>query len=357
MDQTVARKAEGATGLMGGYALIRRKQFLLIGALIACSLVLSIVSIQLGSADIGFWDVVRVLLGNPPDAFTNTIIWDIRFPRAVVAVIAGIGLAVAGASMQGVLRNPLVDPFTLGIANGAALGAALAIILGISLLGSEDTAIVVNAFAFSMLAALLILALGRLRGVSAETFILVGIAMTFIFGAITGMLQYISSDAQISMLVSWTFGSVARPTVDQTIISLIMVGAGVPLLMSWSWKLNAVSLSGDEVAQSLGVHPGRLRMQVMLVSSAITAAVIAFTGLIGFVGLVAPHIARLLVGGDFRYMMVVSGLLGIILVLLSDIVGRTVIAPSIIPVGIMLSLVGGPFFLYILMTRRSEFWQ
>lgn len=343
--------------LRSEYQVIHGRRLLFIAALVLGCIVLAMLSLGIGSVGIGYVDVVRTLLGDAPDVFTNSIVWNIRFPRMVMALVAGVGLAVAGASMQGVLRNPLVDPFTLGIASGAALGASMAIVLRFTLPGLDDYMIVGNAFAFSLMSSFLILGLGRMRGVSPETFILVGIALTFVFGALTGVLQYVASDAQIAELVSWSFGSLSRPTSYQTVISLVAVGVCVPLLLSWSWKLNAVSLSGDEVAQSLGVNPGRLRMKVMVVSSLITASIIAFTGILGFVGLVAPHIARLLVGGDHRYMMAVSGLLGAVLLLVSDVVGRTLFAPTIIPVGIMLSLMGGPFFLYILMRRRSEFWK
>lgn len=349
---------ESASGqLRSRYDLLHGRRVLFILALVLGCLVLSVVSIGVGSVGIGYGDVIRTLFGDAPDVFVNSIIWNYRFPRVLMALVAGVGLAVAGASMQGVLRNPLVDPFTLGIASGASLGASMAIVLHFTLPGLEDYMIIGNAFVFSLMSSFLILGLGRMRGVSPETFILVGIALTFVFSALTGVLQYIASDAQIAELVSWSFGSLSRPTTYQTVISLVVVGVCVPLLLSWSWRLNAVSLSGDEVAQSLGVNPGRLRVQVMVVSSIITASIIAFTGVLGFVGLVAPHIARLLVGGDHRYMMAVSGLLGAVLLLVSDIVGRTVIAPTIIPVGIMLSLMGGPFFLYILMRKRGEFWK
>jgi iron complex transport system permease protein len=339
------------------YESIHSRKSLIILLLVISVVALCAISLTLGSSNISLMDVISTLFGNAPDVFTQTIVWDIRFPRVLMACVAGVGLAVAGVSMQGVMRNPLVSPFTLGISSGAALGAAVGIIMGLSILGTGNYVTVINAFVFAMGASLIILGLGRMRGVSPESFILVGIALTFLFGAFTSALQYIATDAQISELVNWGFGSLSRPTKEQSIISLVIVALCCPLIVKWSWKLNAISLGGDEVAQSLGVNPGKIRMRVMILSSLITAAIIAFTGLIGFVGLVAPHIARLVVGADHRYSVFTAALFGTVLLLVADSIGRTFMAPTIIPVGIMLSFVGAPFFLYLLMIRRREFWQ
>jgi iron complex transport system permease protein len=265
-------------------------------------------------------------------------------------------LGLAGASLQGVMRNPLVSPFTLGISSGAALGAGLAIVLNFSFFGLTEYMTVMNAFVFAIIASFIILGVGRLRGVTPESFILAGIALTFLFGAVTSSLTYIASDAEITELVYWGFGSLSRPTLEQTLIALAAITIFSPFLIQWAWKLNAVSIGGDEVAQSLGVNPARIRVKVMIVASIITASIISFTGLIGFVGLVAPHISRLLVGGDNRYLLPSTALMGTGLLLISDTIGRTILAPTIIPVGIMLSFVGAPFFLYLLLFKRRQSW-
>jgi iron complex transport system permease protein len=169
-------------------------------------------------------------------------------------------------------------------------------------------------------------------------------------------LTYIASDAEITELVYWGFGSLSRPTKEQALISLGVLVIFFPFLIRWAWKLNAVSIGGDEVAQSLGVKPAQIRVKVMIVASIITASIISFTGLIGFVGLVAPHISRLMVGGDNRYLLPTTALMGTGLLLISDTLGRTILAPTIIPVGIMLSFVGAPFFLYLLLFKRRHSW-
>lgn len=340
----------------GGYSKIQMRKTWVLILLSLISVAFIIISFSVGSSDIPLLDILRSLIGTNPDLFEDTIFWEIRFPRVLMAIVGGMGLGLAGTSMQGVMRNPLVSPFTLGIASGAALGAGIAIVLDFDLLGLSSYTTIGNAFVFAMLASIIILGVGRLRGVSPESFILAGIALTFLFGAITSSLQYIATDAEVTELVYWGFGSLSRPTKEQSLICLGVFAIFSPFLIRWAWKLNAVSIGGDEVAKSLGVNPARIRVYVMIVSSIITASIISFTGLIAFVGLVAPHIARLIVGGDNRYLLPTTALLGASLLLISDVVGRTILAPTIVPVGIMLSFVGAPFFLYLLLVRKGGSW-
>jgi iron complex transport system permease protein len=339
-----------------GYQELKTKKVLAIILLFVVSVVFVFISFSIGSSNIPFNDVMGSIIGTNKDPFENTIVWELRFPRIVMAIVGGIALGLAGASLQGVMRNPLVSPFTLGISSGAALGAGLAIVLNISFFGLTEYVIVLNAFIFALIASFMILGVGRLRGVTPESFILAGIALTFLFGAVTSSLTYIASDAQITELVYWGFGSLSRPIKEQALICSGILLIFAPFLVMWSWKLNAVSIGGDEVAKSLGVDPARIRVNVMIVSSVITAAVISFTGLIAFVGLVAPHISRLLVGGDNRYLLPTTALMGTCLLIISDTIGRTILAPTIIPVGIMLSFIGAPFFLYLLLFKRRQSW-
>jgi len=339
-----------------GYSKIQLKKIWAMILLSIVSVIFIAVSFSVGSSNIPLIDVLRSLIGTNTDKFENTIIWEIRFPRVLMAIVGGIGLGLAGSSMQGVMRNPLVSPFTLGIASGAALGAGIAIVLDIGLFGLDEYAKIANAFLFAMIASIIILGVGRMRGVSPESFILAGIALTFLFGAVTSSLQYIATDAEVTELVYWGFGSLSRPTKEQSLICLGVLVIFAPFLIRWSWKLNAVSIGGDEVAKSLGVNPARIRVYVMIVTSVITASIISFTGLIAFVGLVAPHISRLIVGGDNRYLLPTTALFGASLLLISDVIGRTILAPTIVPVGIMLSFVGAPFFLYLLLVKRGGSW-
>ena len=281
----------------------------------------------------------------------RSIIYDWRLPRIITAIIGGISLAVAGSLMQGCLGNPLVSPLTLGVASGAALGAALAIVLGFTILSVPELAIVANAFIFSLIVVAIIIQLGKMRSISAESYILVGIAITFICGAIVSTMQYFASDAQLSQLAHWSFGSLSRPNMDNLILMGFVLFALLPTAVRWSWDLNALSMAGDEFAISTGVDPSKLRKNILVVTALMTSIVIAFTGLIGFVGLAAPHMSRLIVGNDFRKLIPCSGIFGAFLMIFADTLGRTLFAPIVIPVGVMLSIIGGPFFLYLLLKR------
>ncbi len=281
----------------------------------------------------------------------RSIIYDWRLPRIITAIIGGIALAVAGSLMQGCLGNPLVSPLTLGVASGAALGAALAIVLGFTILSVPELAIVANAFIFSLIVVTIIIQLGKMRSISAESYILVGIAITFICGAIVSTMQYFASDAQLSQLAHWSFGSLSRPNMDNLILMGCVLIALLPTAVRWSWDLNALSIAGDEFAISTGVNPNKLRKNILVVTALMTSIVIAFTGLIGFVGLAAPHMSRLIVGNDFRKLIPCSGIFGAFLMIFADTLGRTLFAPIVIPVGVMLSIIGGPFFLYLLLKR------
>ena len=287
-------------------------------------------------------------------ALQNSMIYDWRLPRILTAIVGGIALAVAGSLMQGCLGNPLVSPLTLGVASGAALGAALAIVLGFTILSIPSLAIVANSFIFSLLVVFIIIQLGKIRSISAESYILVGIAITFICGAIVSTMQYFASDAQLSALAHWSFGSLARPNKKNLIFMSLVLIAILPTAIRWSWDLNALSLAGDEFAISTGVDPVKLRKNILIVSALMTSIIIAFTGLIGFVGLAAPHMSRLIVGNDFRKLIPCSAIFGSFLMIFADTLGRTLFAPVVIPVGVMLSIIGGPFFLYLLLKRGDH---
>jgi len=283
----------------------------------------------------------------------NSMIYDWRLPRILAAIVGGIALAVAGSLMQGCLGNPLVSPLTLGVASGAALGAALAIVLGFTILSIPALAVVVNSFIFSLIVVAIIIQLGKMRSISAESYILVGIAITFICGAVVSTMQYFASDAQLSQLAHWSFGSLSRPNTKNVILMALVLIALLPTAVRWSWDLNALSMAGDEFAISTGVDPNKLRKNILVVSALMTSIVIAFTGLIGFVGLAAPHMSRLIVGNDFRKLIPCSGIFGAFLMIFADTLGRTLFAPIVIPVGVMLSIIGGPFFLYLLLKRGA----
>ena len=359
------KKAEKVSGLPPSelYSRFTRRKALFIFACLVLLVVVALVATSLGGASLGIGDVFHAVITGPPNGtespvdLDRVIVWYLRLPRIVMGIIAGAGLAIAGAAMQGALGNPLVSPFTVGVSSGATLGASIAIVLGFSLVGTARYVVIGNAFVFAMGTALLILAIGRLRGITPESFILVGIALMYFFSAFTALLQYIASEGELAKVVHWAFGSLTGSSWGNIgIVSVVMLFC-LPLLLKYSWDLNAMAQGGDEVAKSLGVNCGRVRVMSMTLATLVTASIICFTGIIGFVGLVAPHITRLLIGGDHRYLLPASAVLGAVLLLVADAIGRTIISPTIIPVGIVISFIGAPFFFYLLMTRRRQYWQ
>ncbi|RTQ98222.1 iron ABC transporter permease [Halomonas nitroreducens] len=281
-------------------------------------------------------------------------VWQIRLPTALLAILSGAGLAVAGAQMQTVLDNPLADPFTLGLASAASFGAALAVVAGISLLPlAGHLAAAGNAFVFSLLAAGMIHLLSRLRGVGLDTLVLLGIATMFTFNALLGLLQYLASPDALQQLVFWSLGSLARPSGLKLGLIAAVLMACLLLSQRLGWQLGALRLGGLQ-AQAMGVRVAPLRLGMLAVMALLTAVVVAAVGTIGFVGLVAPHMARLLVGEQQRHFLPLSALCGATLMCVADLASKLVVPGLVLPIGIVTALAGLPaFFLLILRRRRS----
>ena len=342
-----------------------RKILVILSALIAL-LTIVVVSVSLGSASPGFMEATQVILSrifpfagiDPGSKITQTIIFDLRLPRIVMAIIAGAGLAASGAAMQGVLRNPLVSPYILGIASAAGFGAALAIALGIGVVTQYEGYIVVaNAFIFSMLATLMVYGIARLRGITPESVILVGVAVGYLFSAMLSLIQFIAPEhAAVRAVVYWLMGQLFTAKWENILIILPLVLVAIALMMRHSWDMNVMS-SGEDVAMSLGVNSRQVLVICMALGTLATASIISFTGIIGFICLVSPHIARMIIGSDHRFLLPCSSILGACLLLCSDTFARLVLKPSEVPVGIVTSLIGVPFFLYLLLIRRRQFWH
>jgi len=320
-------------------------------------------SLSLGVDSLSPWQTFSALLSSLlPAAWTATlshqqieIVQDLRLPRALMAILAGGGLSIAGVAMQGITRNVLVSPFTVGISPAAAFGASLAILFG-SESGSYAGSyfIIVSAFASAMICAGLVLLLSSLRGVSATMLILCGVAFTYLFGALTATIQFISSEQQLAAMIHWTFGSVNGATWPEVRLVSCVSLLTIPPILFHASALNAFASGGDEIAASLGFAVARTRLIVTLAVVLLTAAIVSFVGVIGFVGLVAPHIARLLVRGDNKVLLPFSLVVGALLVLIADLLGRMVFAPIVIPVGIVVAYIGVPIFLQLLVSRREE---
>jgi iron complex transport system permease protein len=340
---------------------VRKWMFLLFSAVLLVFFIL--ISLSIGSSDMSLAEAFNGLLWQG-DEVTETIIWRIRMPRVVTSIIAGAGLAAAGAAMQSVLRNPIGSPVTLGISQAAAFGAAFAVVvLGAGTLHSGVVDAVVHdniymvsvcAFAASLVSTAVIILLARFKRASPESMILTGVAMGSLATAGTTAMEYFADDVQLSSIIFWTFGDMGRTGWEEL---AIMTAAVIPAVVYFSlngWKYNALDM-GDETAGSLGVNSERLRLFGMGAASLVTAFIISFVGIIGFVGLVVPHIVRKIMGADQRYLMPASALFGAVLLLASDTFARTIIAPVVLPVGILTSFLGAPLFIYLVI-RGKEHW-
>ncbi|NYT01301.1 MAG: iron ABC transporter permease [Methanosarcinales archaeon] len=350
----------GSGDLREEYSRFIGHKVLFIALAVAGIVLLAGVAATLGSADLSVTQVYTAILARffpnhfQATWFSETIVWGLRLHRILMAIVAGMGLAVAGAVMQGILKNPLASPFTLGIASAASFGAALAIVLGAGFAGGEYL-IIGNAFVFALLASLTVYGLARYKGITPETMILAGIAIMYIFSALTSFLQYVGRSEQVHEVVFWMMGSLGRSSWEKVWIVTAVIGICLPYLLLKSWDINALG-AGDETAKSLGVNVEKVRVISMILASLITASVICFTGTIGFIGLVSPHITRMAIGGDHRFLLPASALVGAVILLGADSIARTVLAPVILPVGIMTSFLGVPFFIYLFLRRRKEFW-
>ncbi|HLI50479.1 MAG TPA: iron ABC transporter permease [Thermomicrobiaceae bacterium] len=339
------------------YGAITRRKALVLLSLMLMLLLAVLVDIARGPANLSFSDVAAAIRSpGAVDTATRVIVWDIRLPMALMAVLVGASLAIAGAEMQTILNNPLASPFTLGISASAGFGAALAIVLNVSLIPVAGTLLVAaNAFVFAMLAATLIYLLSGLRGVTTETMILLGIALVFLFNALLSLLQYIASEQALQQVVFWSLGSLAKASwLKIGVVALVML-VTIPLFLGNVWKLTALRL-GDETAASLGVNVSRLRLNVLVAVSLLAAVSVAFVGVIGFVGLVGPHMARMLVGEDQRYFLPASALGGALMLSVTSILSKAIVPGVILPIGIVSALIGVPFFLSLILTRRRQLW-
>jgi len=315
-----------------------------------------IVAAHNGPVSISIADVIRYLFTIDTSG-QGSVIWNIRMVRIIGAVLAGAGLAVAGVVMQCILRNPLASPFTLGISSAAAFGASFAIIFlsagsSISSTVSIDNPYVtaLSAFLFSLLATASILLLTKITRVSAETMVLAGVAISAMFSAGLSFMQYIATDSQLGNIVSWMFGDLGKATWSWDCLIFLTL---LPVTMYFfyrRWDYNAME-AGEDSAKGLGVNTQRERMLGMVLASFLSAVVVSFFGIIAFIGLLGPHIARMIIGSDHRYLIPLSIIIGAIILIVADGVGQVVLYPSIVPVGIITSMLGGPLFIYLLIRR------
>ena len=317
-----------------------------------------------GSSNMSFQEALEALLGGGTGA-QSRIIWRIRVPRVLAAIIAGAGLSVSGLIMQTTLNNAMASPSTLGVSNAAVFGANLSIIAfaggflstGNNLsgfdVGANPYATSLLAFVFSTVSILLILGLCTIRSFSPNVVVLAGMAIGSVWTAATTILQFYATDVGLSAAVIWSFGDLGRATYRTDFIMLGVVIVGIVFFMIMSWKYNAL-LSGEATAKTMGVNVEWLRFASMLLASVITAACVSFLGIIGFVGVICPHITKKLLGQDHRVTIPVSCLSGSLLLLFADTLSRTLGNGSALPVGAITSLLGAPFFVAIIFSGKER---
>lgn len=339
---------------------IRFKQLFLVFLLITTAAV-ALVAIASGSSGLTVKEVVKTLLGSG-DKKTNIIVFNLRLPRVVTAIIAGIGLAVVGCVMQSLLRNPLASSSTLGVSQGAAFGAAFAIIVldagmqsqtldGVAI--SNPYSVSLCAFVGSMLSTALVLGLSRFRKITPQTMILAGVALSSLFSGGTTLLQYFADDVKVAAVVFWTFGSLGSTSWREITIMAVVVLAALIYFLLNRWNYNALA-GGESTAKGLGVNTDRLMLTGMVVCSATASVIVSYIGIINFIGLIAPHLMRRVVGSDYRYLLPASSLMGAVLLLLSDTVARLVVQPIILPIGAITSFLGAPLFLYLIFRKGGK---
>ncbi|MEO1919724.1 MAG: iron ABC transporter permease [Paracoccaceae bacterium] len=286
----------------------------------------------------------------------RSIILQLRLPRIALGVAGGSSLAIAGVVMQGIMRNPLVSPFTIGISPAAGFGAAVAVLMGLDLVAGGSYWVVLFAFVSALICAALVLMISFVRGAQSTTLILAGIALTYFFGALTNTTQFIATEEQLTVIVHWTFGTLNESSWEEVFIILAMFGVTFPFLYKYAWCYNALN-QGEEVATSLGYAISKVRIVTVILAVLLTASVVSFTGVIGFVGLVAPHIARFIIGNDHRYLIPFAGVIGALLLVAADAIGRTIFSPVIIPVGIVVAYIGVPMFVHLILRKKQDYFS
>ena len=336
--------------------LVLRKRLILAGlvALLSCSVLLDL---ALGPASYSFSEVLGALFS--PDSASpqvRVVMWDIRLPVALMAVAVGAALSLAGAQMQTILNNPLASPFTLGISAAAGFGAALGLAFGVALFPlAAQFMVPLNAFIMAMLSALLIHFLSMRRGVTAETIVLLGIALVFTFNALLALVQFFATEQAVAAVVFWTMGSLTKATWPKLGVICLVIFITLPIFAKRAWALTALRL-GDDKAASFGINVRRLRFQTLIMVSLLASFPVAFVGTIGFIGLVGPHIARMLIGEDQRFFLPASLLTGSLILSASSVVSKTLIPGAIFPIGVVTSLIGVPFFISLILGGKKNAW-
>jgi iron complex transport system permease protein len=347
--RVVSSAAESA--LASHRARNRRKSLFLAGAF--CVVLISLmVDLLVGPASLGVGEVVGALVS--PASRTGTagvIVWTLRLPMSLMAVVVGVALGVAGAEAQTILDNPIADPYTLGLSAAAGFGAALAILFGAAVPLDPLYSAPACAFRCCGIGSGIVYVVAKMRGAHTEVMVLAGIAVLFLFQALLTLLQYQASPEVLQAIVFWLFGSLARASWAKVSFVALLLIMALPALATDAWRLTALRL-GEERARALGIRVEALRLRMFIWISILTAIAVCFVGTIGFVGLIAPHIARFLVGEDQRFFLPLSGLVGGILLSAASIASKAIVPGAVYPLGVVTALVGVPFFFALILRLR-----
>ena len=335
--------------------LVRRVVFIA-GCVVLCLIVMAY-SITLGTYPITMSEVYHVIwdaiLNIPQDSTDYWVVVDLRLPRIIGAIVCGFALAVCGTAMQSILKNPLADPYTMGISSGAGFGAAVALILGVELVAGGG--VVVNAFIFALIPMAVILLMSRVRRATPTMMILCGTSLMYMFNALTQLFMIVADPDDLSNVYNWMVGTLENLSYENLPLIVLVTVTGSLVVQLMASRLNVMG-TGDESARTLGVNVDKERLLLLILVTVVAATVVSFTGVIGFVGLVAPHVARIIVGSDNKYLVPAAGVFGALLLLLADMASR-ILADSVLPVGVITACIGGPVFILLILRSSKEAWR
>ncbi len=327
--------------------------------IIACAVITVVVmgvALTIGESPISFVEAYQTIwyhiIGDVQSSFNDYVIIELRMPRVVIGLFAGAGLAACGAVMQSIMMNPLTDTYTTGVSSGAAFGVTIAMVMGFTV-AEGQIGVILNAFIFALIPTLAIILFSGIRKVSPTAMVMVGIAVMYMFNAMTTVMKLWATESTLSEIYIWSVGSLSLAGWPAVPYLIAIVVPGILLFMFFSKKINVLT-TGDENATAMGINVDSLRRTLMVLIALMAATIVSFTGLIGFVGLVVPHVCRIFLGADNRFLIPASAMFGAMMLVAADLIGRTIVAPSILQVGVITSFLGGPMFIWLIMRKKGR---
>jgi iron complex transport system permease protein len=341
------------------YSRLIRFRYVFIAICVIVIFLIAGVAMTVGAYGISFVESYEILWchltgGTYPDTAKDYIVWDTRVPRVIFAVFGGAALAVAGAVMQSILKNPLADSYTTGVSSGAGFGATFAMSTGLVIGGMSG--VMAYAFFFSLIPTAVIIMMSKLTNASPTTMIMAGIGVMYIFNAATTVMMLWADPQSMPSIYAWQVGSLSNGNVNLGNIPLIVLVSlvGIIVMCSMAGKINVLA-TGDESAKALGIDADKLRIILLLITGILAASIVSFVGIVGFVGLVSPHIVRMFIGADNRYLLPASAIFGGMLMIVADQIGRVALTTPL-PVGVVMAFIGGPLFLWLILRRSKNVW-